>query len=247
MEDLPHVAGMANRKAFATTHWSVVLAAGEKGSAEAAAALAELCRAYWYPLYAYLRRKCYDRDAAQDLTQEFFTRFLERNSFGLADRRRGRFRTFLLASLEHFLAKEWNRERRLKRGGGRTFISWEGEDAEARYGLESPGDWSAERIYERRWALTVLEEAMRALEAEYAKTGRLPLFQALKPLLSGEPAELSYRELACRLEMSEGALRVAVHRLRQRYGDCVRAEIAKVVQRPQEVEEEVQHLFSALG
>ena len=238
---------MADQRVFATTHWSAVLAAGEKGSPQSASALAELCRVYWYPLYAYLRRKGYGRDEAQDLTQEFFTRFLERNYFGMADRRRGRFRSFLLASLEHFLAKEWNRERRLKRGGGRTFISWEGEEAEGRYRLEAPDDWTAERIYERRWALTVLETAMAALRAEYAEGGRSNIFEELKPFISGDGEELSYAELAPRLGMSEGALRVAAHRLRQRYADCVRAEIAKVVQRPEEVDEEVRHLFAALG
>jgi len=247
MEEIPPVAGLTDRRAFATTHWSVVLAAGEKGSTATSAALAELCRTYWYPVYAYLRRKGQRQDEAQDLTQEFFARFLERGWFGQADRRRGRFRTFLLASLEHFLAKEWNRAHRQKRRGGRAIFSLEGEDAEGRYRLESPDDWTAERIYERRWALTVLERAMAALEGEYEAGGRRALFLELKPSIAGDGSDLSYPDMAGRLSMTEGALRVAVHRLRQRYAEAVRAEIGKVVQRPEEIEEEVHHLFAALG
>src|SRR5262245_18133627 len=145
---------------FTTTHWSVVLAATREPSPEAARALAELCRIYWYPLYAYIRRKGYEVADAQDLTQEFFARLLEKHYVGSVDRRKGKFRSFLLASLEHFLAKEWTRAHRLKRGGGQTIIVLDGCDPEERYRLEPAGDSTAERIYERRWALTLLEQAL---------------------------------------------------------------------------------------
>jgi len=232
---------------FTATHWSVVLAAAQESSPEAARALAELCRTYWYPLYAYVRRKGYDVADAQDLTQEFFARVLEKQYFGSVDRRKGRFRSFLLASLEHFLAKEWARAHRLKRGGGQTFIAWDGCDPQERYRLEPPDDWTAERIYERRWALTVLEQAMAALAAEYAAAGKQPLFDELRPFISGDDDDVTYPDVAARLQSSEGAARVAVHRLRQRYGESVRGEIAKIVQRPEEIEEELRHLLTALS
>jgi RNA polymerase sigma factor (sigma-70 family) len=237
----------AGAREFRTTHWSVVLTAGQSASPQAAAALEQLCRAYWYPLYAYVRRKGYEVADAQDLTQEFFARLIEKHDLGAVDRRKGKFRSFLLASLEHFLAKEWTRAHRLKRGGGKTIISWDGCDPEEQYKLEPCGELSAERIYERRWALTVLEQAMSALSADYGAAGKQPLFDELKPFLSGEDDTISYPELAARLQISEGAVRVAVHRMRQRYGESVREEIAKIVQRPEEIEEELRHLFAVLS
>jgi RNA polymerase sigma-70 factor (ECF subfamily) len=224
-----------------------VLTAGEAASPQAAVALEELCRAYWYPLYAYVRRKGYDVADAQDLTQEFFARLLQKHFLGSVDRRKGKFRSFLLAALEHFLAKEWTRAHRLKRGGGQTLIAWEGCDPEERYQLEPSEGRTAERIYERRWALTVLEQAMSALEREYAAAGKQKVFEHLRPFLSAEEADVSYPNLAAGLDMREGAVRVAVHRLRQRYGESVRHEIAKIVQRPEDIEEELRHLFDALG
>ena len=232
---------------FTATHWSVVLAAGQEPSPEAARALAELCRTYWYPLYAYVRRKGYDVADAQDLTQEFFARFLEKHCFASADRQKGKFRSFLLASLEHFLAKEWTRANRLKRGGGQSILAWDGCDPQERYRLEPPDEWSAERIYERRWALTVLEQAMAALAAEYAAAGKQLLFDALRPFISGDDEDVAYPDVAARVQLSEGAVRVAVHRLRQRYGESVRAEIARIVQRPEEIDEELRHLLRALS
>jgi RNA polymerase sigma-70 factor (ECF subfamily) len=231
---------------FTTTHWSVVLAAKEGASPAADDALAKLCQAYWYPLYAYVRRKGYGVAEAQDLTQEFFARFLEKHWLGSVDRQKGKFRSFLLASLEHFLAKEWTHAHRLKRGGGQTIIAWDGCDAEERYRLEPSDDRTAERIYERRWALTVLEQAMSALAAEYTSAGKQCLFEELKPFISGDDQEVSYPELAARLRMTEGAVRVAAHRLRQRYGESVREEMARIVQRPEDIEEELRHLFAAL-
>jgi RNA polymerase sigma factor (sigma-70 family) len=232
---------------FTTTHWSVVLAAADEASPDANQALAELCRGYWYPLYAYVRRKGYEVADAQDLTQEFFARFLEKNYLGSVDRRKGKFRSFLLASLEHFLAKEWTRAHRLKRGGGQTIIAWDGCDPEERYRLEPADGSTAERVYEKRWALTVLEQAMTALGNEYTAAGKQQLFEQLRSFISGDDEAVSYSDLAAKLQMSEGAVRVAVHRLRQRYGECVRAEIAKIVQRPEDIDEELGHLFAALS
>jgi|SRR5258706_4281333 len=230
---------------FTTTHWSVVLAAAREPSPEASHALAELCGTYWYPLYAYVRRKGYDVSDAQDLTQGFFAKFLEKNYVGAVDRRKGKFRSFLLASLEHFLAKQWTRAHRLKRGGGQIIIPLDASDPEERYRLELFDDWTAERIYERRWALTVLEQAMFALKSEYAARERL--FNALQPFISGEDDAVSYAELAARLKMNKGTVRMAVHRLRQRYAEAVRNEIARLVQRPEEIEEELRHLFASLS
>jgi len=232
---------------FTTTHWSVVLAAADQDSSASSDALAELCRTYWYPLYAYVRRKGYEVADAQDLTQEFFARFLEKNYLGVVDRRKGKFRSFLLGSLENFLAKEWTRNHRLKRGGGKVIIPWDAFEAEERYSLEPPDNWTAERIYERRWALTVLEQAMTALAAEYAACGKSNLFEQLRPFISGDDDDIGYPDLAARLNMSEGAVRVAVHRLRQRYADAVRTEVGRIVQRPEEIEEELGHLFAALS
>jgi RNA polymerase sigma-70 factor (ECF subfamily) len=240
----PGPAGRAGQ--FTTTHWSLVLAAAEQSTPEGAEALAELCRTYWYPLYAYVRRRGYDVTDAQDLTQEFFARLLEKHYVGSVDRRKGKFRSFLLASLEHFLAKEWTRAHRLKRGGGQIIIPWDGYDPEERYRLEPPDDASAERIYERRWALAVLEQAMGALAADYTAAGKGQLFEELKPFLSGDDESISYPELAARLELAEGTVRVAVHRLRQRYGVAVRAELAKIVQKPEDIDGELRHLFAAL-
>ena len=242
----PYLIGSSGAQ-FRTTHWSVVLAATREPSPEATEALAELCQTYWYPLYAYVRRKGYEVADAQDLTQGFFARVLEKNYMGAVDRRKGKFRSFLLASLEHFLAKEWTRAHRLKRGGGQTIIPLDSSDTEHRYRLEPADDWTAERIYERRWALTVLEQAMFALEREYSAAGKQRLFEELRPFISGEDEDLSYGDLARRLQMGGAAVRMAVHRLRQRYGEAVRNEIARLVQRPEEIEDELRHLFGALS
>ena len=238
----------AGARVFATTHWSVVAAAGSEPSPESNAALTELCRAYWYPLYAYVRRKGYEVADAQDLTQEFFARLLEAKSLATVDRRRGKFRSFLLGALENFLAKEWTRAHRLKRGGGMTILSWDAQDPEARYQIEPADDWTAERVYERRWALTVLEQAMAAVRLEYnTSESRATLFEALRSFISGDDMDVSYPELSKQLGMNEGATRVAVHRLRQRYGEAVRAEVAKIVQRPEDVDDEIRHLFASLS
>lgn len=232
---------------FATTHWSVVLAAGERGSPQAHAALSRLCETYWYPLYAFVRRQGYPAHDAEDLTQEFFARLLQSHFFAAADRKRGRFRSFLLASLKHFLMHEWEKTRALKRGGGRPVISLDPPDGETRYGLEPVEPVTADQVFDRRWALTLLERVLERLGVEYAGAGKGQLFEALKPALTGEKALAAYADLAVSLGMSEGALKVAVHRLRQRYGELLREEIAHTVGRPDEVEEELRQLLAVLS
>jgi len=210
-------------------------------------ALAELCRAYWLPLYAYVRKRGHDTHDAQDLVQAFFARVIEKNYIGAADRQRGRFRTFLLAALEHFLAKEWTRGQRLKRGGGCTLIPLDAETAEGSCRSELADESTPEKIYDRRWTFTVLEQALSKLQREYATSARGPLFEALAAVLSGDKPECSYQEISARLAMSEGAVKVAVHRLRRRYGELVRAEIANTVSRPELVEEEIRNMFASLA
>ncbi|MCI0540004.1 MAG: sigma-70 family RNA polymerase sigma factor [Verrucomicrobiales bacterium] len=231
---------------FATTHWSMILAAGDASSPSARAALEALCRAYWYPLYAYVRRKGYVSEDALDLTQEFFARLLARNYLTVADRNKGKFRSFLLGSLEHFLAREWTKAHAQKRGGGLSLISLDELDAENRYLREPAHELTPEKIYDRRWATTLVEQSMSRLCEECVANGKRDLFSKVQNLLSGEKGEASYAEIAAALQMSEGALKVAVHRLRQRYGELVRAEIAQTVTTPEEADEELRHLFAVL-
>jgi len=230
--------------AFVTTHWSAVLAAGTQDSPHGPDALADLCRAYWQPLYAYTRRWGHNQHDAQDLTQEFFARFLARNYVAQADREKGRFRSFLLASLKHFLANEWDRANTLKRGGGRAFIPWEELEHEPSALLESqvPPD----QLYERQWALTLLDQVFIRLREECVAAGKAELFDSLRVYLSGEKATAEYAEAGMPLSMSAGAVQVAVHRLRKRYGELLRTEIAHTVSRPEDIDEELRHLFAAL-
>jgi DNA-directed RNA polymerase specialized sigma24 family protein len=236
----------ASRAVFATTHWSVVLGAGQKESPKASEAMAHLCRTYWYPLYAYVRRKGYNVHDAQDLTQEFFARLLARNYLSVADRNKGKFRSFLLGSLEHFLAREWTKAHARKRGGGQIAFSFDAVEAENRYLLEPATELTPERIYDRRWSTTLLERAMTRLEAECLANHKGDLFARAKGFLSGERGEGSYSELATTLSISEGAARVAIHRLRQRYGELVRDEIGQTVANSGEVDEELRYLVTLL-
>jgi RNA polymerase sigma-70 factor (ECF subfamily) len=231
---------------FPSTHWSVVLAAKESSSPAAQAALEQLCRAYWYPLYAYVRRKGYNADDAKDLTQEFFARLLVRNYLGVADRHKGKFRSFLLGSLEHFLAREWTKAHAKKRGGGQTVLSLDEPDIESRYLLERAEDLTAEKIFDRRWATTLLDQAMSRLREECVANHKGDLFSKVESFLSGEKGEACYADVAAALNMSEGAIKVAVHRLRQRYSELVRAEIAQTVATPEEADEELRYLYSVL-
>lgn len=231
---------------FRTTHWSVVLAAGERSLPSAQDALARLCQEYWYPLYAHVRRRGHGAHEAQDLTQAFFARLLEKNSIQAADKERGRFRSFLLASLNNFLNNEWHRNQTARRGGGSSIISWDAQTAEERYVREPSHELTAEKIYERRWAFTLLEHVMEELRAEYSVAGKEQLFEQLQVSLSGSKGTESYAELAQKLNMSEGAVKVAVHRLRQRYGRLLRGRIAHTVGNEAEVEDELRRLFAAL-
>ncbi len=237
----------SRQPAFVTTHWSVVLSAGEKDSPQWSAALEKLCRSYWYPLYAYVRRRGHSPEDAQDLTQEFFARLLARNWIGRADPHKGRFRTFLLTAMSHFLADEWDRLKSQKRGGGRRTLPLDVATAETRFQLEPADPVTPEKTYERRWAQTVLETVFEQLRQAYAAEGKAALFAELKGSLTQARAAVPFAELAARLRVSEGSLRMAVHRLRHRYRELLRAEIAHTVAGPGEVEEELRHLFRALS
>lgn len=234
------------RFVFATTHWSVVLAAGRSDIPQAQDALEKLCQIYWYPLYAYVRRRGYSPADAEDLTQQFFAWLLERDWLGRADQQRGRFRSFLLTSISNFLANEWDKARTQKRGGGRV-VSLQRDEAETRCTREPVDNLTPEQSFEWRWALTLLEQVMNRLNAEFARDGKTELFEALKPCLLGERAAQPYAALASKLAMTEGSVKVAVHRLRQKYRQLLRNEIANTVAKPEEVEEELRYLFAVLA
>ena len=237
----------AGPRVFATTHWSVVVTAGQGDSPPARRALETLCRAYWSPIYVYVRRKGYGPDDAQDLTQEFFAQLIAKEHLRLADREKGKFRTFLLATLDYFLAHEWSRAHRQKRGGQFSFISLDQQAPEERYRLEPADNDTPEKRFLRQWALTVLKQAMSRLEGECEANGKGALFREVRNLLSGERDGSAYAEIGRRLALSEGAVRVAVHRLRQRYGELLRGEIAQTVNGPEEVDEEMRYLMSVLS
>lgn len=232
---------------FPSTQWSVVLAAGVARSSEARRALESLCEAYWYPLYAYVRRRGHDFHEAQELTQEFIARLIENRSIEVADRKRGRFRSFLVASLKHFLANEWDRGRAKKRGGDARVFSFDADDAERRYSLEPVHGMTPEVVYERRWALILVERVVEGLRAEAKKARKLKLFEALTPYLMGEAGGRSYADVARELRMSEGAVKTAVHRLRRRFREHLREEIAGTVSDPEDIEDEIRYLISMIG
>jgi RNA polymerase sigma factor (sigma-70 family) len=231
---------------FTTTLWTVVLHAGQADSPHASAALEKLCCSYWYPLYAFVRRQGYDPDQAQDLTQAFFCRVLEKNYLRAADPNRGRFRSFLLTSLKHFLADEWDHSQRQKRGGGAKIFSLDAEGAERRYLLEPVDPRTPEKDYLRHWAEELVERVMTRLQGEYVREGKADRFEAFKAFLVGDdPA--SQAEVGARLGMSESAVKSAMFRMRQRYAELFRDEIAQTVASQEEVEEELRELFAALA
>ncbi len=238
----------AANEEFSATHWSVVLKAGEAESPEAGEALAELCERYWYPLYAYVRRRGWSAPDAQELTQAFFARLLEKNMLGRADPAKGRFRSFLLASMKHFLADEWDKARAQKRGGGVELVSINEALAEDRFGLEleSGGDSSPEALYDRRWATTLLEVAMERLGEEHSRRGTGEIFNALRDSLTGGGAE-SYAQLGGELGMTEGAVKVAAHRMRKAFRRHLRDEVARTVGDENEVDAELRTLLEILG
>ena len=235
------------RPAFVTTHWSVVLTAGRNDTTRARDALAKLCQTYWFPLYAHVRRRGHSPEDAQDLTQAFFARLLEKSWVGDADQTKGRFRSFLLVAMNRFLSDEWDKARAQKRGGGMPLVPLQFDTAETRYGVDPADPATPERGFERRWALTLLEEVLNRLSREYDNEGKGGLFAALHPCLVGERTAQPYAELAAKLGISESSVKSAVHRLRQRYRQLLRDEIAQTVADPTEVDEELRHLFAALA
>ena len=232
---------------FLTTHWSVVLAAKQGNSSEATAALEKLCRAYWYPLYAFLRREGRNPHDAQDLVQEFFARLLHGNFLKNVGQQKGKFRSFLLASLRHFLFDEWDKAKAEKRGGGQILFSLDDEDAEQRFRLEPNEGGSAEQIFEQRWALALLSQALSRLREEFVAAKKTGEFDELKTFLSNPTTAGAYDASAVKLGVPADAIAVKVHRLRHRYGELIRAEIAQTVATPAEIDEELQHLFNAIG
>ena len=231
---------------FATTHWSVILAASDSAAALHEPALSALCQTYWFPLYAYLRRRGYDSHQAEDYTQGFFAGILERKGLQQADPKYGKFRSFLLASLKNFLADEWDRSHAQKRGGDKKILSLDFDAAANRYNQAPAHELSPEKLFERSWALTILTRAMDRLKAESA-SDKQQLFDCLKIYLTAEKDDVPYCEAAEKLGMTEGAVKVAVHRLRRRYRELVRDEIAQTVSNEAQIDEEIRDLFDALA
>ncbi|MEO7600126.1 MAG: sigma factor [Opitutus sp.] len=236
---------LAKSPVFGTTLWTIVLAAGDPNNPDAAVALDRLCRTYWYPVYAYVRRKGRAGADAEDLTQEFFSRLLARDFPVGVERDGGKFRSYLLRALDHFLINEWNRGNAVKRGGGSITFSLDGVDADARYALEPIDGSTPESLYDRRWAVAVLETVRAGLRQEYVGQGKSKMFEALEPCLTGGDDLLPYAELMMRLDLKESALKMAVHRLRKRFGELLREEIEKTVATPDEVEGEIRQLITA--
>jgi RNA polymerase sigma-70 factor (ECF subfamily) len=231
---------------FASTRWSVVAAAGQGTSPEAQEALATLCKIYWYPLYAYARRRLASVEDAQDLTQEFFAQLLEKDYLQAADPRRGKFRSFLLTVFKHFLSKERDRANAQKRGGGRRFLPLDFQAGETRYHLEPADRGTPDTIYQRRWALTLLEQALARLRQEFTGSGKRQLFETLKATLTGDGSAGPYAQIGETLGITEQAVKVAVHRMRQRYKELLRDEIAQTVSSSEEIDDELRDLFNAV-
>lgn len=231
---------------FATTHWTAVQLAARNDTTRAQQALSKLCEGYWYPLYAYVRRRGHHPEDAQDLTQEFFARLLAARSLENLSPAKGKFRAFLLASLGHFLANEWDRARAIKRGGGASPISFEQMDPEERYRSEPVDNATAEKLYERRWTLALLDQVLQRLRAEYEQAGKTGLFDKLKIILTMGKGAVPLAQLAAELGMTEGAVKIAAHRLRQRYREILCEQVAQTVSTEEEVEEEIRYLFSTL-
>ena len=230
---------------FPTTSWSLVLAAGRGDEAASQEALERLCQAYWYPVYVYIRSRQQSPEDARDLTQEFFFRLLDRRGLHTIETPKGRFRWFLQAAIKNFLANEYDRSQAQKRGGGRIFVNWEMERAEDAYRLEPADTLTPERIFDRRWSLLLLNRIVERLREEYQRSGRADYFDHLKDFLMGEEGP-RYRDLATTIHTTEGAVKVAIHRLRRRFGEILRSEIAETVANEDEVEEELRFLAKAI-
>ena len=232
---------------FQTTHWSVVIAAGPNDSEAANAAMARLCQTYWHPLYMYVRRLGHRPEDAQDLTQEFFARLLAKDYLKAVDRAKGKFRSFLLTAVKRFLANEWDRANRQKRGGGKEALSLDAKEFEGRQPRGLVDDRTPEKVFDQRWASVLLEQVFSHLAMELAAEGKANLFQELRGFLTGGTEGDSYPQAAQRLEMSEGTVRVNVHRLRHRYRELLRLEISHTVDSPEGIDDEIRCLFAALG
>jgi RNA polymerase sigma factor (sigma-70 family) len=232
--------------AFLTTHWSLVLAAAQD-SPTGEAALEQLCQNYWPPVYAFVRRRGSSPADAEDLTQAFFAHLLAKDALAKVERQKGKFRSFLLAALTHFLTNEWAKTQTRKRGGDRQITSLDDDTGEALYRQEPADTLSPERLFDRRWALTLIARALDGLRQEYAAAGKAALFARIEPGLTDEVAPAAYAQWGAELDMNEGAVRVALHRLRRRFGDALRAEVAQAVSRPEEIEEEIRHLLAAVA
>jgi RNA polymerase sigma factor (sigma-70 family) len=230
---------------FATTHWTAVLAAGRRSTPQSARALEELCRAYWFPLYVFVRRRGYAKEDAEDLTQAFFARLLEKNDFAGLNAERGRFRAFLLASLKHFLANEWDKSQRQKRGGGGAHLSLDWQTADTKFQVAATSEPGPDQAFDREWALTLLAKVIGRLQEENETNGHGKQFAQLKTYLTAGSNELSYREAAKNLNLEETAVRVAVHRLRKRYRELLRNEISQTLSNPADLAEEMRALFKA--
>jgi RNA polymerase sigma factor (sigma-70 family) len=232
---------------FATTHWSVVLSACQELTTQNAAALEQLCGTYWYPLFAFLRRSGYDVADAQDLTQSFFAHLLEKDRLQTVNRAKGKFRSFLIASLKNFLANEYDKRRALKRGAQYAFVPLDTQSNEARYCGDPFHELTPDRVFDRSWALALVEKTMHRLREEYAAENKASLLDALQIYLSGDKGGMSYSEMAVRLQLSEGAVKMAVLRLRRRFGELLREEVACTVSTPSEVDEEIRYLFASVS
>jgi RNA polymerase sigma-70 factor (ECF subfamily) len=237
----------SNPQQFRTTRWSVVCSALDSETSGSRLAMEHLCRMYWYPVFHFIRRNGHNQHDAQDLTQAFFARFVEKQWLEKADRSRGRFRSFLLMILKRFLASEWKREHALKREGNLHWLSLNMDTAETRYAQEPANTTTPEQSFEKQWALTLLETVMQTLKARYIEDNKTDLFEHLKPCLMGSRESQPYATLAAQLGMSEGAVKVSVHRLRNQYRECLRGEIAQTVSSPSEVDEEMKHLIRVLA
>lgn len=232
---------------FATTRWTVVLAAGRKATPQSDTALQELCKTYWFPLYAYVRRRGHNKEDAEDSVQAFFARFLARNYLAGLSAERGRFRAFLLASLKNFLANEWKKSQRLKRGGGETVLSLDWETADTKFQVAATPEPSPDKAFDREWAVALLAQVIERLRAECAADGRARPFEQLKVFLTAPKGTVAYANVAKSLGMDEGAVRVAAHRLRKRYRELLRDEIAHTLADPAQVDGEMRALFGAFS
>ena len=232
---------------FATTRWTVVLAAGQRSAPQADVALEELCRTYWYPLYAYVRRHGHSREDAEDLTQAFFARLLEKNYLEGITSDKGKFRAFLLVAVKRFLANEWDRASSQKRGGGLKPLSLDWQDADSRYQINPADNLTPDKLYDRAWALTMLERVITRLRDESSAEGKARLYEQLKTFLMVGKSEIPYAQAADALDLTEGAVRVAIHRLRRRYRELLRDEIAQTLSDPAQADEEMQALVQRSG